>query len=107
MNTNQQRRQTTAAAEAARNMTPDDVAKECLERLSQSERGQGAILALSKLLWNHSTWSLDAQNQQRLVCVLALSLREPSVRERVQQEGHQISVRSEQREQHELGIPRH
>lgn len=59
-------------------------AEACIEQLRGSERGAAALVALSTLLWDNSTWSLDARNQSAMHELLELSLQHPGVRDLVQ-----------------------
>lgn len=58
-----------------------------IEQLKRSERGAAALSALSDLLWEEATWSLDAQNKLALTWLLAHALRSPDVRAMVQNHG--------------------
>jgi len=55
-----------------------------IHQLQNSERGQDALSALTKLIWTQSTWSLDQQNQIALTHLLAYSLADPYIRGMVQ-----------------------
>jgi hypothetical protein len=61
----------------------EGLAREHVAQLMKSDRGQVALRALSELLKNEGTWSLDAWNQEALASLLAMSIVTPRIRELV------------------------